>query len=156
MRVHGYVTVPSAGVLQFEGAPGVGGWASIDGERLAGVSPSASLGPGTHYVAVDAVLIGNEWALKSRWNGRDMWHRVTATVRRPSPIDLAVRPWIRWIPTIAALALLALWLTSAMAEIGSIAVVAWTVGASVLIGWLVQTDRVWLARWALAAGAARR
>ena len=35
-------------------------------------------------------------------------------------------------------------------EIGSVAVLAWTAGASILIALLVQTDQVWLARWALA------
>ena len=83
-----------------------------------------------------------------------MWSRVITTVRRPTSIDLAVRPWIRWIPTIAALALLALWLASAIAEIGSAGVLVWTLAASALIGGLVQTDRVWLARWALAGLAA--
>jgi len=33
-------------------------------------------------------------------------------------------------------------------------VLAWTVGASSVVGVLVQTDRVWLARWALAGLAA--
>jgi hypothetical protein len=61
---------------------------------------------------------------------------------------------MRWIPTLAAVALLALWSASALAEIGSVTVLAWTAGASILIGLLVQTDRVWLARWALAALAA--
>src|SRR5256885_11897413 len=103
MRIHGYLNARTAGVLQFEGAPGVGGWASVDGERLSGTSPSASLSAGAHSVTIDAVLTGNQWALISRWNGADLWQRAAATIRPPSPIDLAVRRWIRWIPTFAVL-----------------------------------------------------
>ncbi|PYQ97897.1 MAG: hypothetical protein DMF96_12795 [Acidobacteria bacterium] len=151
MRVHGYVSAPSAGVLQFEGAPGVGGWASVDGRRLTGVSPAASVGPGRHYIAIDAVLTGNDWALIARWNGLDLWQRATATVRRPSPIDLAVRPWIRWIPTLAVLSLLSLWAASAIARIGDMPVLAWMAGMSMLIGLLTYFDNPVLSRWAIAA-----
>ena len=151
MRVHGYVTVRDAGVLQFEGAPGVGGWASVDAERLTGAQPSASLAPGTLYVAIDAVLTGNEWALISRWNGIDLWQRVTATVRRPSPIDLAVRPWIRWIPTLAVLSLLSLWAVAAIARVSDRRVLAWTAGSSLLIGLLTYIDKSRLSAWTIAA-----
>jgi hypothetical protein len=100
------------------------------------------------------VLTGDRWALAPRWDGQDVWSRVITTARRPTAVDLALRPWVRWIPAVAALGLLALWLASAVVEIGSVSVLAWTLGASALIGALVQTDRVWLARWALAGLAA--
>ena len=119
---------------------------SVDGIALDGPSPIAR---GVHVVAIDAVLTGDRWALVPRWNGQDVWSHVTTTVRRPSPLDLAVRPWIQWIPTIATMTLLTLWAASAVAEVGSVAVLVWTAGASALIGVLVQTDRVWLARWAI-------
>jgi hypothetical protein len=148
MRVHGFVDAAAGGVLQIDTGPDVSMSVSVDGVALHGPSP---IGRGAHFVAVDALLSGDRWALVPRWNGEEIWSRVTTTVRRPSPFELAVRPWIRWIPTIAVLTLLALWLTSAVAEMGGAAVLAWTIGASILIGSLVQTDRVWLARWALAA-----
>ena len=147
MRVHGFVSAPASGVLQIDTGPDVGAVVSVDGIAQRGASPIA---PGVHFVAIDAVLTGDRWALVPLWNGQDLWSRVTTTVRRPSPFDLAVRPWISWVPTIAAMTLLALWFASAVAEIGSAPVLVWTAGASVLIGMLVQTDRVWLARWALA------
>ena len=76
-------------------------------------------------------------------------------MRRPSSLDLARAPWIRWIPTVARPG-------AARDVAGGRAVrsrqrsrvLAWTVGASLVIGVLVQTDRVWLARWALAGLAA--
>jgi hypothetical protein len=154
MRIHGYVTTHSAGVLQFEGAPGVGGWASVDGERLTGVSPAAAVTPGTHSVAIDAVLTGDQWALTTWWNGLDMWQVATATVRRPSRIDLVVRPWIRWIPTLAVLSFLSVWAASAIARIGDVPALAWAAGMSLLIGWLTYFDSAVLSRWAIAALAA--
>jgi hypothetical protein len=152
MRVHGYMSVQSAGVLQFEGAPGVAGWTSVDGQQLTGVSPAAPVAPGTHYVAIDAVLTGSQWALITRWNGLDVWQNVTATLRRPSPIDLLVRPWIRWMPTLAVLSLLSLWASSAIARIGDVPVLAWSAGMSMLIGLLTYFDNaVPLSRWAMPA-----
>ena len=147
MRVHGFMSAPEAGVLQIDTGPDVSASVSVDGVALRGPSP---ISRGVHFVAIDAVLTGDRWALVPRWNGQEIWSRVTTTVRRPSPFDLAMRPWTRWIPAIAALTLLGLWVTSAVAAIGGGTVLAWTIGASLLIAWLVQTDRVWLARWAIA------
>jgi hypothetical protein len=151
LSVHGFLSAREAGVLQIDTGPDIAATISVDGVALAGPSPIA---PGVHFVAVDGVLTGDRWALAPRWDGQDVWSRVITTARRPTAVDLALRPWVRWIPTVAALGLLALWLASAVAETGSVSVLAWTLGASALIEALVQTDRVWLARWALAGLAA--
>jgi hypothetical protein len=151
MSVHGFVSPSEAGVLQIDTSPDVSATISVDGVARHGPSP---IGPGVHAIAIDAVLTGDRWALVPLWNGQDLWSHTIATARRPSSIDLIARRWVRWIPTLAAVALLALWAASALAGIGSVAVLAWTAGASILIALLVQTDRVWLARWALAALAA--
>jgi hypothetical protein len=147
MSVHGFVSPSEAGVLQIDAGPDVNATISIDGVAQHAPSP---IGPGVHAVAIDAVLTGDRWALVPLWNGQDLFSHTIATARRPSSIDLRARPWSRWIPTLATVALLALWAVSALAELGSVTVLAWTAGASILIGLLVQTDRVWLARWALA------
>ena len=147
LSVHGFLSARDAGVLEIDTGPDIAATVSVDGVAIRGPSPVA---PGVHFVAVDGVLTGGQWAIVPYWNGQDLWSGVSTTARRPTSIDLAVRPWIRWIPTIAALALLALWLASAIAEIGSAGVLVWTLAASALIGALVQTDRVWLARWAIA------
>ena len=151
MRVHGYLSAPDAGVLQIDTGPDVSAAVSIDGITQRGPSPVAR---GVHFVAIDAVLTGDRWALVPRWNGQDLWSRVTATVRRPSSFDLAARPWIRWIPAITTMALLVLWMAAAAAGVGSLPVLAWTAAGSLLIGWLIQTERVDLARWAIAGLAA--
>lgn len=151
MRIRGYVTVRTTGILQFEGAPGVGGFASVDGQRLVGVSPAATLAPGTHDVAIDAELRGNQWALVTRWNGQDVWQRQIATLRPPSSIDLSVRPWIRWLPALAALSLFSLWTVSALARIGDRPMLTWAVLMSILVAALYRADLPGLSRWAVAA-----
>ena len=151
LQVHGFIDAPAAGVLQIDTGPDVSATVSVDGVAVRGPSP---VGRGLHLVSIDASLTGDRWALVPRWNGQEIWTQATTTVRRPSPFDLAARPWVRWIPTLAALALLALWLLSAVTAIGGGTVLAWTIAASTLIAWLVQTDRVWIARWAIAGLAA--
>ena len=147
MLVHGFIDAPADGVLQIDAGPDISASVSVDGVALGGPTP---IGRGVHSVAIDAGLTGDRWALVPRWNGKDVWSQITTTARRPSSFDLAARAWIRWLPAIVTVALLTLWLLSAMAEVGSIAVLTWTAGAAVVIGLLVHTDRVWLARWALA------
>jgi len=151
MRVHGFVSVPADGVLQIDTGPDVSAIMSVDGvgQRL-----PLALSRGVHFVAVDAVLTGDRWALVPRWNGQDTWSGANVTARRPSPLDLARWPWIRWVPAIVTMALLCSWIVFALAQIGQVPILLWTAGASLLIGGLVQTDRVGLARWALAALAA--
>jgi hypothetical protein len=151
MHVHGFVSTPAAGALQIDTGPDVSAATTVDGVALRGPQ---SIAPGVHFVAIDAVLTGDRWSLIPRWNAQDMWSRVTATVRRPSSFDLAARPWIQWIPPVATMALLALWIAAAAAAVGSLPVLAWTAAISLLIGWLIQTDRVGLARWAIAGSAA--
>jgi hypothetical protein len=147
MHVHGFLGAPADGVLAIEAGPDVAALVSVDGTVVRG---PALVARGLHFVAVDAVLTGDRWALVPRWNGNEIWSHAITTVRRPSRVDLAARPWSRWIPAAAAGALILLWLASAIAEIGGSSVLAWSGGASLLLAWLVLTDRVWLARWAIA------
>jgi hypothetical protein len=151
MSVHGFLTAPSPGVLQFDTGPDVSASVSVDGVALRGPSP---VDRGVHFVSIDALLTGDRWGLIPRWNGQDIWFQATVTARRPTPLDLSARPWIRWIPTAIVVALLAFWLASALADIGGGTVIAWTIAASATVAWLVQTEHVWLARWAIAALAA--
>jgi len=151
MQVHGFLAAPADGLLTIDAGPDVAAVVSVDGTVVRGPTLVAR---GVHFVAVDAMLTGDRCLLVPRWNGNEIWSRAITTVRRPSGVDLAMRPWSRWIPTIAAAALIVLWLASALAQIGDAAVLAWSAGASLLIGWLVLTDRVGMARWAVAGLAA--
>ena len=151
LHIHGFLSAREDGVLQIDAGPDVHVALSVDGVGRVGPSPLAR---GVHFVAMDGTLTGNRWGLVPRWNEQDIWSRVTTTVRRPSSFDLAVRPWIAWIPTIGASALLIMWLLSAVAQIADAAVLTWSAGASFLIGGLVLTHRAWLAPWAIAGLAA--
>jgi hypothetical protein len=151
MRVHGYLTARSQGVLQFDTRPDVAATLSIDGHAASG---PYTVEPGTHFVAIDAVLTGDRWALVPRWNGTEMWDQVTATLRRPSTLDLFMRPWSHWIPTVATLALLLMWSGSAIARLGDLRVLGWSAGMSLLIGYFIRTDQPGLAAWTIAALAA--
>jgi hypothetical protein len=148
IRVHGFLSAVDSGILQIDLGPDLNASVSVDGIAIHG---PAAIERGLHFVALDGVLTGDRWALVPRWNGQEIWSSVTTTVRRPSAIDLAVRPWIGSIPTLATVALLTLWLISAVREIGAGAMLAWVTSASLLVGWLVQTHRVGLARWCILA-----
>jgi hypothetical protein len=148
MRVHGYLSALNPGLLQFDTRPDLAATISIDGQAMHGAS---RIDAGTHFVAIDAVLTGDRWALVPQWNGTELWEQVTATQRRPASLDLVVRPWIRWVPTLATLALLSLWIASALQRVGDGPVLAWAAAMSVLIGWLVHANSLALTGWAIAA-----
>jgi hypothetical protein len=152
MHVRGYLTTPSPGMLDFEGAPGVAGGVSVDGRNI---QWPVRIEPGTHQVSIDVVLTYTAWAVVSKWNGRDLWSSgVAATLRRPSALDLAVRPWIRWVPTLLAMALIAMWIASAAALVGDPSALAWAGAASGAVALIVTYAPTDLARWAIPALAA--
>jgi hypothetical protein len=151
MRAHGYVTARDSGILQFDTRPDVAATISIDGHTANGPS---TIDAGIHFVAIDAVLTGDRWALVPRWNRDDLFEQLIVTLRRPSSLDLALRPWVRWVPTLAVLAFLLMWTASAATRIGDIAVLGWTTSMSLLIAFLVHMDKPVLAAWAVAALAA--
>src|SRR5262249_53230488 len=92
------------------------------------------------------------WALITRWNGRDLWRSgVTATMRRPTTLDLAVRPWIAWLPTLVTLAFFTMWAAAAAKAIGNAAVLAWSAGAAATIAIVVSVGPPVLVRWTVPA-----
>src|SRR5262245_51263649 len=148
MQVRGYLTTTAGGMLDFEGASGVTGTVSLDGQ----VTPwPMHVDAGTHTVAADAVLKYNKWALITKWNGRDLWSSgVTATVQRPSRLDVLVRPWIAWIPTLLTVAFVGMWVTAAASAVASPALIAWAVASAAGMAVVVANapDR---ARWMIPA-----
>ena len=149
MHVRGYLTARSGGTLDFTGAPGVSGGVSIDGKP---VQWPTQIGAGRHAVAIDVVLSYDVWALVTRWNGRDLWSSdAVATLEPPSALDVAVRPWIRWIPALLAIAFIALWIASAMAAFASGPLLAWTLAATGAMAAIVSLAPPDAARWAIPA-----
>jgi hypothetical protein len=151
MRIRGFLHTRDAGRLQIDSDPRIGVSAQIDGHPI---GDEALVAPGLHIVAIDATLIGRQWRLVPLWNGEEVWGHVTTTVDYPSRLNLLVRPWIGWIPLLAASALLVGWLAAAVLLVGDVVVLAWAAAASLVIGALVAIGRVDLARWAIVALAA--
>jgi hypothetical protein len=155
LRVSGFASTARDGVLRVDVGPDVHADTSIDGRIVRGDTPIAA---GVHRVAIEGVLTGDRWALAPLWNGRDLWSSpVVATVRRPSPFAVRVHPAASLIAPLVAAALLGAWTASAVAQVTSVAVLAWTIGASIAVAWLLTHDLHGAARWtiaALAAGAA--
>lgn len=144
ISIRGFVHAREAGVLTVDTARDVAATLVIDGQTVSG---PATLQAGTHAFLLDGVLTGERWAIVPRWNGDELWTHVTTTNRRPTTIDLSLRPWSRWIPTLLVAGLLVMWTGSALARIRSAVVLGWTVAASGAVCALVLSDRADLARW---------
>jgi hypothetical protein len=151
LEVRGFVTTSTPGVLDVDLGPGLNATLAVDGRVAA---PPVSLEPGVHQVVVSGTMKGRRWWLVPQWNGDDLWSSVTATVQRPSTTTLTWRRWARWIPLAITASFLAAWIVSALARVGSIAVLAWMVGTSLVIARLLTHDQVMAARWVIALLAA--
>jgi len=154
IRVHGYVTARRDGMLRFEMGQHITGALSVDGRGVQGDVPVAA---GIHNVDFDGTMTGFLWLLLPQWSGDELWDGAIATLHRPSRLDIAVRPWIAWVPTTLAAALVSLWIWSALAAAGTWPMLAWTAGMAVTIGMLRHADKTGLAAWmvvGLAAAAA--
>lgn len=147
MRVRGFLHAREAGLLRIETRGDRAISMQVDGRPFNVETPVA---PGLHIVAMDAVLTGEDWRFVPFWNGQDLWSNVTTTIGYPSQVNLLVRPWIRWIPLIVAAAFLLAWVGTALMIVGDLPVIAWAVGASLIIDWLVLSGRLDMARWAVA------
>jgi len=151
MRVRGYLSSRTAGSFDVDVGPGVKAAIAIDGKLS---ELPADLTPGIHNIAIDGAMTGTRWWLKPLWNGADLWSSVTATVQRPSPAFLGLRARARWIPLALSALLLSAWIVSAVRRVRNVAIFAWAIGFSVVLGWLIVNDQVMSARWAMIALAA--
>jgi hypothetical protein len=153
MTVDGFLSAPRAGVLQIITAPDVAARVYVD-EGVASIGNIAGDGVpltrGIHRITVDAKLTGDRWRFVPLWNGADLWSQSIATLKRPSRVDLAVRPWGRWIVAALVAALGIAWLASAVARIGDPNALAWAIGASSSIGFLAAMGHENLVRWLIA------
>lgn len=148
MRVRGFLHTNDAGRLQIDTGPDIRASTQVDGRPI---GEGAQVAAGLHIVAIEALLTGERWWLIPRWNGEELWTSVTTTIDHPSRFNLLVRPGIRWIPFVLASTLLLTWLASAIARVGDVPVLAWSAGASLVIGWLTINNRFDLAPWAITA-----
>ncbi len=153
MTVGGFLRVPAPGVLRLLTGADVAAVAHVDNEisENDATRGGMALAPGTRRILIDATLTGDRWQFVPLWNDADLWSHSMATVKRPSRVDLAVRPWGKWVAVVLVGALVLAWLASAVARIGDADVLAWTTGAAGCIGLMVWLGHDELARWSIAA-----
>jgi hypothetical protein len=149
MHVHGYLEAPHAGVLRIDTGPDMRATMAVDGQS---VEAESRVAEGVHTISIDATMTGDRWQLMPRWNGTDLWSAtVGATVRRPTGASVRLHRWLAWVPPLLVVVLLASWTASLVVRVGDAGVIAWTIAASVAIGWLVANDHEAVARWAIVA-----
>jgi hypothetical protein len=154
MTATGFINARQTGVLQVVTGPDVAAALNVDGGSILREEQErrgVMLAPGVHRIVVETVLKGDRWQFVPLWNGTDLWSASMATVQRPSRLDVAVRPWAKWIGAGLVLTLALAWIASAVARIGNADVLAWLVGVSCCVALLAATGSGDLGRWAVAA-----
>jgi hypothetical protein len=152
MTVVGFLHAQQAGSLDIAFGRDMVATTFVDGVPISG---AADLTSGIHRIRIDALLTGGSWRFVPRWNGADLWRTTatTATLTRPSRVDLLVRPIGGWLVTALVTALMAAWIVSFCARFKSWLILAWMFGASACLATLVMTGHPDLAR-CLVAGLA--
>jgi hypothetical protein len=149
MSVRGFLHARDAGVLRIDTRGDTATVMQADGRAFESETP---LAPGLHVIAIDTVMTGDDWRMVPLWNGSDtLWSSVSTTVSYPSPFNLAVRPWVRWLPLAIASVLLLAWAGSALRRIGHAPILGWAGGMSIAIAGLILSDHVNAARWVVGA-----
>jgi hypothetical protein len=149
MHVRGYLEAPYSGVLRIDTGPDMKSAIAVDGLT---VDAESRVAEGVHAIDIDATMTGDRWQLMPTWNGTDLWSTdVGATVRRPTRAAMRLHSWLAWIPPLLVVVLLASWTVSLVVCVGDVGVIAWTIGASMAIGWLVANGHEGIARWAIVA-----
>jgi hypothetical protein len=104
-----------------------------------------------HTVVINAAMTGDQWAFVPLLDQDDLFSNGTATIRRPSRLDLGVRPWGKWVTATFLTVLMGAWLASAIKRIHDLPVVTWAIVASLGVGLLVGSEHPDLARWSIVA-----
>jgi hypothetical protein len=147
MTVNGFVRVSQAGLLHVESAnhPVM---IRIDGGPE---SDTPRMTPGTHGVTMTTTLTGDRWRFEPLWDGGSPWSALLPTVRRSNQIDVVVRQWLRWLPTLMVLVFVMGWTASFVTRVADFPLLASSAGASFALAMLVFTNHGDEARWAVGA-----
>jgi hypothetical protein len=153
MTATGYLRSREPGELQILIGSDMTGTLRVDDaavSRLSHEAPTpATMTAGIHKIAVEAELTGTRWRFEPLWNGRDLWSNEIATVTPPTRLDIAARPWGRYIPAAIVGTLVVMWLGMLLRRIRSLPILVWTAAASVLMGGLAVFDVPILLRCAI-------
>jgi dolichyl-phosphate-mannose-protein mannosyltransferase len=150
MTVRGFLRAPRAGTLGVDTGPDNMTTVTIDDEAL--VAPvQRGTAAGLHRLVINSTLRGQRWRLLPTWRGGDVFAGGLATVAPPRTIDVLVRPWGAWVPTLLATCLLSAWLISACRQIREPIPIAWAAGSSSVVVALVLLGRQQWASMVVAA-----
>src|SRR5262249_27293509 len=124
MTARGFFRAPRPGVLGFETGPDVAATVTID-DDVSAAPLQRGTSAGLHRVDINARLEGERWRFVPTWRGGDAFAGGLATVTQPRTIDVLVRPWGAWVPTLLATLLLGAWLVSAVRQIREPNAIIW-------------------------------
>jgi hypothetical protein len=153
----GYLTVGQSGTFELVTTQPMDAAVRVDGTRVEPAGPGhhrVELQRGSHFIQFEGTLLGKQWRVVPAWNGRSMGSPAfpVATLSPPSRLDRLLRPAGNWLLAVAVLGLVAAWFWSAMAGIGTGALLTWSCAASIAIvivtTWLPQQG-AWYAAAAL-------
>src|SRR5436190_7992181 len=113
MTIQGFLYTRRPGALDVATTDDVMATLHVDGAATA----RATMSPGIHAVVIDAEMTGDRWALIPRLDNDAVWSRAIPTVRRPSRVDLLVRPWGAWLTALLAGGFVLAWCVSAVSSI---------------------------------------
>ena len=134
----GFVTAARGGTLAIETTPAMAATMLVDGRWVAATRAGrheATLAAGTHTIRLDAALHTREWRIIPAWNGAAMGSLgfPETTIRAPSRLDRAVRPFANWIAAALIASLIIWWLISFVTWIGASSVLIWSAASAAAI-----------------------
>jgi hypothetical protein len=157
MTVSGFLRTRDADVLQIVTGPDVTATLAVDGRAIRRTAddapPQSRLAAGVHTIQIDATLTGDRWQLMPLLNGADLWRSSAATLKRPSRLDAALRPWAAWVSAFVITVWALGWVLDAARRRADPNVLAWAVGACSSLAILAAAGSLALAR-SLVAGLA--
>ncbi len=132
--VEGYLHDDVDGTFRVRAGDEVTLTATIDGAAIDGIAlaEGVSLPAGSHPIAISGTMKGERWALVPEWNGAPVWQSAAATMAAPGGLDLALRPWAKWITPLLAGMLLLLGAAGLFKRVGDRTVVVTSVAMSAL------------------------
>jgi hypothetical protein len=162
LTVVGFINATDSGLLEIVTGPGMAMTLVVDGQPADHpneLSHRVQLTAGIHFVQASGTLTENHWQFMPSWN-RALFGSSgfpTATLARPGTID---RPLMRralgWLTTLVILAFVLAWVGSAFLAWSTRPIIAWTVVASVVLGYVApragnQFVTSSLAGWSIAS-----
>ena len=128
LSMSGQVRFDEAGTLRLSTSPSVVARMTVDGRPR---DPrGAQLTAGSHHVAIDATLLGENWVLAPLWNETNLFTAATVTASAASALDSIVRPFGRWIPFALVTLLLMICGAHAYAAVRASPLVPWIAASS--------------------------